>query len=273
MNNQNKQDFGDDPLKVRETDHYVEEYVDDFVEKWDSLIDWEGRASGERGFFAKVLRDYGKHKVLDVAAGTGFHSVQLMKEGFDVTSVDGSAAMLAKAFENAKEQGYILQTICSDWRWLTKDVHDKYDAVVCLGNSFTHIHDEKDRRKALAEMYAVLRNDGILILDQRNYEAILDHGIQPGHSHYYCGNNVKAEPEYIDDSLARFRYEFSDGEVYHLNMFPLRKAYTRQLMEEVGFQRITTYGDFELEYDDQKADFLIHIAEKEYKTGEEPHDE
>jgi hypothetical protein len=26
----------------------------------------------------------------------------------------------------------------------------------------------------------------------------------------------------VDDSLARFRYSFADGDVFHLNMFPIR---------------------------------------------------
>ena len=83
--------------------------------------------------------------------------------------------MLAKAFENAKNKGHIMRTIHADWRWLNRDVHGKYDAIICLGNSFT-LFDENDRRKTLAEFYAALKHDGILILDQRNYDSILDNG-------------------------------------------------------------------------------------------------
>ena len=38
-----QQDFGIDPLAVRDTDHYRREYVTTFAEKWDELIDWERR--------------------------------------------------------------------------------------------------------------------------------------------------------------------------------------------------------------------------------------
>ena len=38
-----QQDFGDDPLDVRATDHYTSEYVSGFVSKWDELIDWRKR--------------------------------------------------------------------------------------------------------------------------------------------------------------------------------------------------------------------------------------
>jgi len=266
VSQQTAQDYGDDPLAVRESGKYQQEYVHSFVEKWDELIDWDGRASAEGGFFIEKLRELGAKKVLDVATGTGFHSVQLLRAGFEVTSVDGSPAMLAKAFENARRRGYILRTVQADWRWLNRDVHDIYDAVICLGNSFTHLHAENDRRKSLAEYYATLRHDGVLILDQRNYDALLDHEVQPTHNYYYCGDDVVAAPEHVDDSLARFKYSFSDGASYHLNMFPLRKSYMRKLISEVGFQRIKTYGDFQETYQEDDPDFLIHVAEKSYFT-------
>ncbi|MEJ2761167.1 MAG: class I SAM-dependent methyltransferase [Gammaproteobacteria bacterium] len=265
-----EQDYGEDPLKVRDTDKYQEEYVHTFVDKWDELIDWEGRATAEGDFFIELLRDHGARKILDVSTGTGFHSVQLLRAGFEVTSVDGSPVMLSKAFENARQRGYILRTIQADWRWLNQDVHDLYDAVICLGNSFTHLHDEKDRRKSLAEYYATLRHDGILVLDQRNYDALLNKDkTGPSHKYYYCGEDVTAEPEHIDPSLARFKYTFSDKSVFHLNMFPLRKDYVRRLMKEVGFQRITTYGDFKETYRETEPDFFIHVAEKAYKSDDE----
>ena len=260
--NPEAQDFGSDPIAKRETDHYQKEYIEGFVDKWDELIDWDARAESEGRFFIDILKARCKTSVLDVAAGTGFHSVQLLKAGFDVTSADGSAEMLGKAFENARQQGLVLNTVHADWRWLNKDVHGKFDAIICLGNSFTHLHDEQDRRRTLAEFYAALKWDGILILDHRNYDAILDGGFSSKHKYYYCGDQVVAEPDYMDDGLARFRYSFPDGAEYYLNMFPLRKAYTRQLLTDVGFQKIKTFGDFQETYQENDPDFFIHVAEK-----------
>jgi glycine/sarcosine N-methyltransferase len=262
------QNYGNNPLEVRETDQYQMEYVHEFVEKWDQLIDWEARSDGERDFFINVLRDYKKYRVLDTATGTGYHSVQLLDAGFDVVSVDGSPVMLAKAFENTQKRGHIMKTVHADWRWLNRDLTGRYDAVICLGNSFTHLHDENDRRKTLAEFYSALKHDGILILDQRNYDSILDNGFSSKHTYYYAGDNVKAEPEHIDEGLARFCYEFPDRSKFYLNMFPLRKDYVRNLMCEVGFQRVKTYGDFQETYHTDEPDFFIHVAEKSYQTKE-----
>ncbi|EKV29238.1 Glycine N-methyltransferase [Caenispirillum salinarum AK4] len=266
------QHYGDDPLAVRDSDHYRNEYVKTFVEKWDELIDWDARAESEGQFFIDILKARGKKKILDVATGTGFHSVQLMKAGFDVTSVDGSAAMLAKAFENAKDRRIILRTCQADWRFLNRDLHGKFDAIICLGNSFTHLHDEHDRRRALAEFYAALKHDGVLIIDQRNYDAILDNGYSSKHKYYYCGDKVTAEPAHMDEGLARFRYAFPDGSEYTLNMFPLRKNYTRRLLSEAGFQYVRTFGDFQETYQEDDPDFFIHVAEKTHERGRSDHD-
>lgn len=259
------QSYGAEPLKVRDTGQYRAEYVKTFVEKWDELIDWDARAESEGKFFIDVLKSRGKQKVLDVATGTGFHSVQLLKAGFDVTSADGSAAMLSKAFDNGTNHKLILKTVQADWRWLNRDVHGKYDAIICLGNSFTHLFDEADRRRALAEFYAALKHDGILIIDQRNYDVILDEGFSSKHQYYYCGEQVLAEPEHVDPGLARFRYVFPDKSEYKLNMFPLRKNYMRKLLGEAGFQKIHTYGDFQETFQESEPDFFVHVAEKAFQ--------
>ncbi len=263
-----EQMYGDNPIAQRKTDLYKREYVHSFVRKWDDLIDWDARASSEGDFFIRILKERGVRRVLDVATGTGFHSIRLLRAGFDVISADGSPEMLAQAFENARRAGFIMRTIHADWRWLSRDIHNKYDAVICLGNSLTHLFSEQDRRKALAEFYAALNHDGVLILDQRNYDGILDNGFTSKHVYYYCGDNVSAEPEYVDEGLARFRYTFADGEAFHLNMYPLRKEYTRRLMNEVGFQQVKTYADFQETHKVEDPDFFVHVAEKLYKNEE-----
>jgi len=118
--------------------------------------------------------------------------------------------MLAKAFENAKQRGHILRTVQADWRWLNRDVHGKYDAVICLGNSFTHLHDERDRRKTLAEFYAALKHDGVLILDQRNYDTMLD-----GDS----DTVQKAREYYNSEDADNFYFAVWGGEDIHIGVY------------------------------------------------------
>ena len=132
-----EQRFGAAPESVRETDHYQQEYIEQFADRWDRLIDWEARAQAEGDFYIRILREHGVKSVLDVATGTGFHSIRLLQEGFDVVSADGSPNMLARAFRNARDRDQLLRTAQADWRFLNRDIHGTFDAVICLGNSFT----------------------------------------------------------------------------------------------------------------------------------------
>ena len=112
-----EQRFGQRPERVRETDHYQQEYIEQFADRWDRLIDWDAREEAEGDFFVRLLHEHGARSVLDVATGTGFHSVRLLREGFDVVSVDGSPNMLARAFKNARERDLLMRTVHADWRF------------------------------------------------------------------------------------------------------------------------------------------------------------
>ncbi len=251
-------------IEIRETEFYKQEYSESFVSKWDELIDWERRQVGEGNFFIEKLRQRGVEDILDVATGTGFHSINLLRAGFNVVSVDGNPNMLTQANKNSAKHGCTMRSVNADWRFLSSEIEERYDAVICLGNSFTHLFSEMDRRRALAEYYSMLRPNGILVIDQRNYDSILDNGFSSKHKYYYCGENVVAEPIYIDDGLTRFKYSFADKSEFYLNMFPLRKKYLQQLMQESGFQQIETFGDFQANYNENDCDFFVHIVEKKY---------
>ena len=68
-----------------------------------------------------------------------------------------------------------------------------FDAVVCLGNSFAHLPDPdgdfRNQRAAIGNFHKMLKPGGILIIDHRNYDFILDTGKAPQRNIYY---NVRA---------------------------------------------------------------------------------
>jgi SAM-dependent methyltransferase len=245
-------------------DLFQEEYTHDFVNRWDELINWKARWESEQGFFQEVLRHYDAAKVLDIACGTGFHTVMLSRDGFDVIGADGSAEMVGKARENAERAGIPnLPIHQAEWTTLTEVFPSwRFDAVICLGNAFTHLFDEADRRKALSEIYKVLNDDGVVVIDHRNYDKILDTDNGSKHAVYYLGENVNAYPEQIEDDFVRMRYEYDDGSSYHLTLCPIRQNYVTELLRDAGFQNIRRYGDFDAEYRFYDPDFIIQIGTK-----------
>ena len=82
--------LSDDPVTLRHSERYQQEYVHSCVEKWDELIVWDSRAKSEGRLFIDQLKERGAEKILDVATGTEAHSVRLLQEGFEVLSADGS---------------------------------------------------------------------------------------------------------------------------------------------------------------------------------------
>jgi ubiquinone/menaquinone biosynthesis C-methylase UbiE len=244
--------------------HYRKEYTPQFVDRWDEYIDWKARREAEGGFFQKLLEENGCRKVLDIACGTGFHTVTLNMDGFDVTGADGAATMLEKARENAQRIGQQdIRFLQAEWTSLTNTFPDeRFDAVLCLGNAFTHLFEEKDRIQALKEIHAVLGDDGIAIIDHRNYDMILDKGYRSKHEVYYLGDTVEADVEELSPKLVKFRYEYEDGEVHHLTLCPIRQEYITRLMKEAGFRGVERHGDFERPYDFYEPDSIIQVAKK-----------
>lgn len=244
-------------------ERYHREYTKDFAERWDDLIDWEGRQKGERKFFETLLESNNVKTVADVACGTGYHAITLAQHGFDVYATDGAKNMVDQTRENAKQYGVDLVDVRQvDWRELN-DVFgkNKFDAVLCLGNAFTHLFEHEARVETLKSMYDVLKPGGLLAVDQRNYDAILEEGYSSKHAYYYTGDNVDVAPIEISEEAVLFEYTYPDGEKFHLRLFPLRQEYVLKLLEDTGFERITQYGDFETPYDDD-VDFVQHIAFK-----------
>lgn len=245
-----------------EPEHFVAQYAPRFVDRWDDLIDWDRRQAAEAGFFVERLRAAGARRVLDVAAGTGFHSVALIEAGFEVVAVDGSGAMLQQARLNAARRGHALEAIEADWRRLGEAVTGTFDALVCLGSSFPHLFAEEDRRHVLDEFARRLAPGGLLMLDHRNFDAIRAHRYKASGKFYYCGTGAKVGIDHIDARLCRFRYDFDDRETYTLEVYPVLTQEMRGLLAGAGFVETQTFGDFAPSFDPDATDFIIHVARR-----------
>jgi len=248
-------------------DTYRAEYTKAFVSNWDDLIDWQGREKGESEFFARLLRAYGVEYIADIACGTGYHAVKLAQNGFEVTATDGAPTMVEQTRANARQHGVKLRDLrCVDWLKLKDEFGEfAFDAVVCLGNAFTHLFDHEARRDMLAAIYATLKPGGLVIVDHRNYDSILDQGYSSKHRYYYTGKDVDVRPVQISRTMVKFRYAFENGEAHHLTLYPLKQDYVSHLLEDAGFMDVTRYGDFERPYDHYDPDFIQQVGFKPKK--------
>lgn len=246
-----------DPLPHPDAD-YARQYCSDFVRRWDELIDWDKRAAGEGAFFTDLLLHAGACRIFDASTGSGFHAVQLRRAGFDVTACDGSPTMVERARANFASRNLDIPVLCRDWRRLDHRQLGTFDAVLCLGSSLCHLFDSHERVEVLKRFRGLLRPGGLLLVDQRNFHAILEGHFTSSGRYYYCGKSAKVSIGELNSSLCEFIYTFADGASYRLRVFPIMPARLRSEMQLAGFEVGKSFGDFKSIYDPMRADFILH---------------
>lgn len=252
--------------KHSEVASYAAQYSADFVERWDELIDWEKRKAGENGFFEKLLRSHGVQSVIDVSTGSGFHAVQLKQAGFDVVATDGSSTMLTKARENFRQRGLNIQSHYMDWLALDASMLGTFDAVVCLGSSLCHVFEAHERLKVLEKFRALLKPEGLLVVDQRNFLAIRAGNFKASGNYYYCGKNASVSLGQVNERVCEFIYTFDNTQQYRLQVYPLLPGELAKEVLASGFSAYESYGDFQSNYDMMHCDFVIHTARRPRKS-------
>ena len=112
-------------------------------------------------------------RILDCACGTGIFALALARHGYDVVATDASSEMIAQAGRHAEREALSLPLSVHTWRELPRHFGPEFDFVFCGGNSIGHCRDEAEMTASLAAMRRVLKTGGRLVLETRDWEALL----------------------------------------------------------------------------------------------------
>ncbi|MBN2127798.1 MAG: class I SAM-dependent methyltransferase [Candidatus Diapherotrites archaeon] len=130
--------------------------------------------------YTKELACFLKNKkikrILDCACGTGFPSIDLIENGFDVVCSDSNNEMISSAKKNAEMKNRKIDFFQLDWCELDKKFGEEFDCVLCRGNALAYadswgkdiVTSEKAYSKiktALKKFFYVLKPGGILYVD------------------------------------------------------------------------------------------------------------
>ena len=242
----------------------------DLVQMWREFIDWDKRRAGEDNFLVNQLHKYNVKKVFDAALGDGCDSIYLIKQGFDVTSNEIDKTFLNKALENVQKENITFKITNIDWRKLDSELAEKsFDAVILLGNSLTYLFSKQAQLKALSQFKKILKNNGILIIDERNYQYILDNRdeILKGNFHYsgkyvYCGDKVHGKPIEIFEDKVKFGYtDETTGKKGFLILYPFKRGELKNLLIATGFKSIEQFSDYK-KHENNNADFYQYVCQK-----------
>jgi SAM-dependent methyltransferase len=229
---------------------------DSISSDYDRFVNWQNRLSFELPFIIKQLQQINARSILDSATGTGMHAIALAQLGYCTSGADISTGMIQKARTNAISAGVQVQFEITGFGSLgqTFGVHS-FDALLCLGNSLPHLLSRLDLDAALHDFAACLKPGGMLLIQNRNFDAITTHHDRWMEPQSY----VEADTEWI---FQRF-YDFDPDELLTFNMVTLKRvnrgnwsqkvvaSRLRPLLQdelvtavsEAGFEGLITYGD------------------------------
>lgn len=110
------------------------------TESWERFFDnhapnymrnrFTAHTKAEVSFILKELSLPPKAHILDIGCGTGRHSIELTKRGYQVTAIDISRRMLAEAERRAQQEGVNVEWIRSDAAQFRST--RLFDAAICL---------------------------------------------------------------------------------------------------------------------------------------------
>ncbi|KAH8375881.1 glycine N-methyltransferase [Drosophila serrata] len=264
-----------------------DQYADGKAAKvWEIFIgDKNSRTDNYKNFLIDMLRKKGCKRVLDVACGTGVDSLMLVEAGFEVVSVDASDKMLKYALKerwNRRKEAAFDSWVIEEANWLTlyddiqEHIKDGFDAVICLGNSFAHLMDgfgdQREHKQAIGNFEKCLKPGGVLLIDHRNYDNILETGATPAKSIYYNTSHtadIKTSVLFYcgKPALVSMDYLIAGNKLtseFRLSYYPHELKRFREILGEIFSEKAKhqLYGDFKEMSLVKNPAFYIHLIEK-----------
>jgi len=220
-------------------------------------------------FFRELFSENNVSSVLDCACGTGSDLLMFNSLGFKPTGSDLSESMLEQAKIKLADNKLEIPLVRADFRELGKHFDGKFDAVVCLNNSINEVHDDDEAVKAISSMREVLRDGGILVLDQGQTNSMMRN--PPSFAPIINDRDLTRVfvMEYSKDMMKVNVLDFIHTETQteliqstHEVKIRLRDEWV-QLMLHGGFRQFTLYGGWDFDrYGKNRSRRLIVIAEK-----------
>ena len=207
-------------------------------------------------FFASEL--CGK-TVLDVGAATGNLTAYLLSQDYEVTAIDLSDRLIAKA----AEKGIVVQKL----NMLNIDKLSTFDNIVCIGNTLPHLDSKASVQLFLQKAYGQLSQGGKLILQLVNFQKYFAQQQDDylGNLPLIANDKVKFERFYYLNEKGKIRFKtILDDTIENEELLqPIFADELTQWLIQIGFQAINLYGNFKKDlFDKEKSMALIITAEK-----------
>jgi SAM-dependent methyltransferase len=132
-------------------------YVSAFAETADMA--WTDRTEAEVERAMRMLKPEGGERVLDLACGSGRHSLELRRRGFEVVGADISPELLEIARGDAEKEGLAVTFVEADLRQLEFDA--EFDIVLSLNDgAIGYLETDEENLRAFEVISRSLKQGG-----------------------------------------------------------------------------------------------------------------
>lgn len=218
--------------------------------------------------FEKLLQQYHISQganILDLCCGTGHMAQHLIEQGYQVTGLDISAAMLQFARDNAPNAQFILD----DARFFSLSAN--FNAVISPSGSLNHMMTIEELQQVFTKVYNALLDNGVFL-----FALNLDEG-------YTSWNGAISDGDVKDDfawaccdsynpveKIGQFRitiFQLLDNVWQRFDINNLVRAYSQDeilsTLESVGFQDVQVYDRNGNLPDSECNEFAIFAGRKQ----------
>jgi 2-polyprenyl-3-methyl-5-hydroxy-6-metoxy-1,4-benzoquinol methylase len=145
---------------------------DDISLAYDNTIDWDARLSREMPFLLSLLDKPEMKRVLDIACGSGHHSVAFASKGSEVVGLDMSGTMIQAANKHAEAKKVKPTFVVADMIDIESVIEGSFDLILCLGNSLALLHDIDSVQQLVKTIHNRLNDGGYFVTQVLNFEEI-----------------------------------------------------------------------------------------------------
>lgn len=223
---------------------WYEELFENYAQTYETEVFTKGTI-GEIDFIENEIKKDKSKKILDIGCGTGRHSIELAKRGYNVTGIDLSECMLEMAKQKAKVAKVKVEFIKADARYLKFEKEFDLALILCEGG-FSLMETDEMNYMILQSASRSLKDNGKLILTTLNGLFPLYHSVKD----FINSNSVDGKSQDNTFDLMTFRdksiIEITDDDGNTKKIKANERYYVPSemtwLLKSLGFKKVDIYG-------------------------------
>jgi len=189
-------------------------------------------------------------RIIDAGCGTGSLAIMLARRSARVTGFDADEKMIRLAEEKRPQ--------ALDLRFKTGDLvgelygfeKNRYDAVLCFGNTLVHLKDKVQIDQFVKNASSVLKPGGKLLIQIVNYDRGIENRIKDlpaieTRDHLFERNYSFMKDGHVSFKTILTNKKSGEKQINEVLLLPLRKNELEDILKK-HFAVVECYGDFKM---------------------------